>query len=195
MVPRCLFPWSVALLALVGLHSTTVSAAPIQFTGNVENDFNAANDLNTHNTPVSSNPLSIGQSSWITSQGWVSGWSLKDLRTNYDATTDTLYVGINNFKNPAGQIAPFGQANGDPSGAATPYDPGHFGGDKSVAMAIAPVSMTSPAQPGAPLVVAGVPADKTAVGAGTDGFTVSQYDPTRINSGLAYQFGQKLPQF
>jgi hypothetical protein len=62
-------------------------------------------------------------------------------------------------------------------------------------MAIAPVSLTSPAQPGAPLVVAGVPADKTAVGAGTDGFTVSQYDPTRINSGLAYQFGQKLPQF
>ena len=78
-------------------------AAPIQFTGNVTSDFNPATNPSVVVTPVSSNPLNIGQSSWITANGWVSGWSIQDIRTNYDATTDTLYVGINTFKNASGQ--------------------------------------------------------------------------------------------
>src|SRR4051794_11121105 len=123
MVPRRMYPWGLALLVLAGSYPSASTAAPIQFTGNVTKDFNPANDVNTAVTPVSTNPLSIGQSSWITNQGWVSGWSVQDIRTNYDSGTDTLYVGFNNFKNPGGGIAPLGQANGDPSGTATPYDP------------------------------------------------------------------------
>jgi hypothetical protein len=194
MVTRRFRPWSLAFLILAGVHPPLASAAPIQFTGNVTKDFNPANDVNTVVTPVSSNPLSIGQSSWITNQGWVSGWSIQDIRTNYDSGTDTLSVGFNNFKNPSGGIAPFGQANGDPSGTPTPYDPAHLGGDKSFALAIAPFNPVSPAQPGAPVAVAGVPADKTTAGTGTGGFTVAQYNAAGANNGLAYQFGKAITQ-
>jgi hypothetical protein len=194
MVPRRLYPWSLAFLVLAGLQPAASTAAPIQFTGNVTNDFNPANNVNTVVTPVSSNPLSIGQSSWITNQGWVSGWSIQDIRTNYDSTSDTLYVGFNNFKNTSGGIAPLGQANGDPSGTATPYDPAHLGGDKAVALAIAAYNPVSPAQPGGAVAVAGIPADKTTAGTGTDGFTVAQYNTANASNGLAYQFGKTISQ-
>ena len=46
------------------------------------------------------------------------------------------------------------------------------------------------------MVVAGVPADKTVAGTGTDGFTVVQYNATKAaNGGLAYSFGTSLPQY
>src|SRR5262249_10894114 len=45
----------------------------------------------------------------------------------------------------------------------------------------------------APVVIAGVPADKSKIGSGTtDGFTVSQY---AAGAGLQYSFGKQLPQF
>jgi len=75
------------------------------------------------------------------------------------------------------------------------YDPAHLGGDKSIALAIAPVNSSNVTQPGIPLVIAGVPADKTKAGAGIDGFTVSQYNAAYASDGLGYQFGQTLPQF
>ncbi len=193
MVPRRWYSWTVALLVLIGLRSPAVLAAPINFTGNVVTDFNPSSNSNIDISPVSSNPLNIGQSDWITNRGWVSGWSIQDIRTSYDPTTDTLYVGVNTFKNAQGKYAPFGQANGDPAGTPTPYDPAHLGGDKSVALAIAPINPTSATQPGTPLIIAGVPADKTTAGTGIDGFTVSQFDPTRASAGLAYEFGKSLP--
>ena len=141
-----------------GFSSPAASAAPIQFTGNVAERLQPGDQpQRRHVTPVSSNPLNIGQSSWITTNGWISGWSIQDIRTNYDATTDTLSVGVNTSRTPADSIAPFGQANGDPSGTPTGYDPAHLGGDKSVALAIAPVNPTNLSQPGTPVVVAGVP--------------------------------------
>ena len=194
MVPRCLYPWSLAFLALLGLEATSARAASIQFTGNVQNDFNPVTNPNVTITPVSSNPLNIGQSQWITNNGWISGWSIQDIRTSYDAKTDTLSVGVDNFKNASGQIAPFGQANGDPSGTPTGYDPAHLGGDKSFALAIAPVNAASPAQPGAAVAIAGIPADKTTAGTGIDGFTVAKFNAANASSGLAYQFGAALPQ-
>jgi hypothetical protein len=195
MVPRRLYSWkaAAALLVLCGVASPGLNAAPISFTGNVPTDFSQTN-TSVVTTPVSSNPLTIGQSDWITNRGWVSGWSIQDIRTSYDATTDTLYVGVNTFKNASGQYAPFGQANGDPTGAPTPYDPAHLGGDKSFAFAIAGINATSPSQPGTPQMIAGIPADKTAAGSGIDGFTVAQYDPSKASAGLAYQFGKSLPQ-
>ena len=195
MVPRRLYTWNVALLILLGLNAPAANAAPIEFTGNVPNDFNPATNPGVVVTPVSSNPLNIGQPSWITANGWVSGWSIQDIRTYYNASTDTLDVGINTFKNSQGVNAPFGQANGDPTGTPTSYDPAHLGGDKSIAIAIAPVSSSNPSQPGTPVVVAGVPADKTVAGTGTDGYTVSTYNAANAaNGGLAYSFGTSLPQ-
>ncbi len=194
MVTRRFRPWSLAFLILAGIHPSLASAAPIQFTGNVAADFNPSTNLSVNVTPVSSNPLNIGQSDWITSRGWISGWSIQDIRTSYDPSTDTLSVGINTFKNAQGQYAPFGQANGDPSGTPTSYDPAHLGGDKSVALAFAPINATNARLPGTPVAIAGVPADKTTAGTGIDGFTVSQYDATRASAGLAYSFGKPLTQ-
>ena len=195
MVPRRLYTWNVALLVLLGLHAPAANAAPLQFTGDVTSDFNPATNSGVVVTPVSSNPLDIGQVSWITANGWVSGWSIQDIRTYYDTSTDTLNVGINTFKNSQGMNAPFGQANGDPTGTPTGYDPAHLGGDKSIALAIAPVNFSNPSQPGTPVVVAGVPADKSVAGTGTDGYTVSTYNAAKAdNGGLAYSFGTSLPQ-
>ncbi len=197
MVPRRLCTWNLALLVLLGLHAPAASAAPIQFTGNVNADFNAATNPGVVVTPVSSNPQNIGQPSWITANGWVSGWSIQDIRTYYNSTTDTLYVGVNTFKNAQGVNAPFGQANGDPTGTPTGYDPAHLGGDKSIAVAFAPLNSTNLSQPGTPLVVAGVPADKTMAGSGTtDGYTVSSFNAAKASgAGLGYAFGSQLPQF
>jgi len=196
MVPRRVYTWNVALLILLGLNAPTANAAPIEFTGNVPTDFDPATNPAVKVTPVSSNPLEIGQASWITANGWISGWSIQDIRTYYNTSNDTLYVGINTFKNSQGVNAPFGQANGDPTGTPTGYDPAHLGGDKSIAIAFAPVSSTNPGQPGNPVVVAGVPADKSVAGAGTDGYTVSTYNATKAaNGGLAYSFGASLPQY
>jgi hypothetical protein len=196
MVPRRLSPWTVVLLVVAGLEAPAAFAAPINLTGYVANDFNPATNPNVVVTPVSSNPLNIGQSQWITNNGWVSGWSIQDIRTYYDSSTDTMYVGINTFANKNGQYAPFGQANGDPSGTPTGYDPAHLGGDKSIALAFAPVNSTNLTSPGSPVVIAGVPADKTSAGTGTDGYTVSSYNAAQASAnGLAYAFGTKLPQF
>jgi hypothetical protein len=196
MVPRRLSPWTVALLVVIGFRAPAALAAPINFTGYVTQDFNPATNPNVTVTPVSSNALNIGQQPWETANGWVSGWSIQDIRTYYNSSNDTLYVGINTFANAKGQYAPFGQANGDPTGTPTSYDPANLGGDKSIALAFAPVSSTSPSTPGTPVVVAGVPADKSLVGKGTDGFTVSTYNAaSAASAGLGYSFGTQLPQY
>ena len=195
MVPRRLYTWNIALLVLLGLHAPAAHATPIHFTGNVDNDFNPATNPGVVVTPVSGNALNIGQPAWVTANGWVSGWSVQDIRTSYNSATDTLSVGIDTFANSKGQYAPFGQANGDPTGTPTGYDPANLGGDKSIAIAFAPLNSTNPNSPGTPLVIAGVPADKSQSGAGTDGFTVSKFNSTTAADGLGYQFGQTLPQY
>src|SRR5208337_1493920 len=116
-----------------------------------------------------------------------------------NSSTGTLYVGINNWANASGQIAPFGQSNGDPSGTPTPYDPARLGygtpsSDKSIALVFAPVNPANPSVPGTPVVIAGVPADKTKNGPGTDGFTVSSLDYSRASGTLGYLFGKNLLQ-
>ena len=195
MVPRRMCPPCLAILVLLGPGLVAAQATPITFTGLVANDFDPTTNPNVTVTQVSSDPQSIGQASWITANGWVSGWSTKDIRTSYDQSSDTLYVGVNTWANPSGQHAPFGQANGDPLGRPTAYDPAHMGGDKSVALAIAPINLTDLAHHGTPLLIAGVPADKSLAGTGTDGFTVSQFDSSPSLIGLAHQFGSQLPQY
>jgi hypothetical protein len=203
MVHHRLAAWRLVFLILAGLSARTVDAAVIQFTGNVVNDFNAAdpNHVTTQVIPVNPDPQALGQ--WPTTTGngnWVTGWNIKDIYTSYDASTGTLYVGIDNWANKNGQIAPFGQANGDPSGTPTPYDPAHLGygttwSDKSIALMFAPTNPANPTIPGAPLIIAGIPADKSKNGPGIDGFTVSSVDLSRASGGLAYLFGSSLPHY
>ncbi len=192
----------LAVLMIAGLSHAPVRGAAISFTGNVAQDFSSAdpNHLTTEVIPVNSSPNSLGQSSAQTANGnWVSGWNVKDIYLSYDKSTGTLYVGIDNWANSKGQIAPFGQANGDPSGTPTASDPAHLGygtpsSDKSVALVFAPSNPTNPTVPGTPVIVAGVPADKTKNGPGTDGFTVSSINTAQASGGPAYLFGTTLKQ-
>jgi hypothetical protein len=195
MVRLSAWVWSVAALALVGARPAT--ASPIQLTGNVEKDF-PATSKDVRVIPVNSTPNDVGPSPFIAQNGWVSGWAIKDIRTSYDAATDTLSVGLDTFKDTAGRQAIVGDAdgNGDPGGAspqmqaAHGVDNPHLGGHKSVAVAFAPDGKFGSTSPGNPVVIAGVPADKSTAGHGIDGFTVAQY--RNVNLGLGYNFGPTL---
>ena len=186
---------SLATLALIGARP--VLAVPITLTGNVESDFQA-NGPGVQMTPVYGNPLQVGEAPFIPADGWVSGWAVKDLRTSYDTTSDTLYVGVDTFKNAAGKTAIVGDAdgNGDPGGAspemvkAGGLDTPSLGGHKSVAVAFAADDPKHPGMPGIPLVVAGVPADKSQAGPGLDGFNVASYRNNAL--GIENNFGKTL---
>ena len=202
MVHDRLGPLILAVVMMAGLGPNAVRAAAINFTGNVVNDFNTAdpNHLTTEIIPVNPSPQSLGEWPTQTNNGnWVTGWNIKDIYLSYNSSTGTLYVGIDNWANQNGQIAPFGQANGDPSGTPTPSDPAHLGygtpsSDKSIALVFAPTNPANPTVPGTPVVIAGVPADKTKNGPGIDGFTVSSINNSQASGGLGYMFGQNLPQ-
>ena len=198
MAPLRSLRWSVAALALIGARP--VLANPITFTGFVANDFSASNP-SVLVTPVSSSPLTVGPAPYIVNAGQVSGWAVQDVRTSYDAATDTLYVGFNGFNNSKGVPAIFGDADGSGNpgvtsaqmAAAGGVNTAHMGGDKSFALAIAPSLASNPSLPGTPVVIAGIPADKSLAGPGTDGYTVSSYvNPTL---GLSNSFGTNLAQF
>lgn len=196
MVRLRLLGLSLASLALFGARP--LAAAPVSLTGHVETDFSASNP-DVRIVPVSSNPLGIGQAAFMTNNGWVSGWSIKDIRVAYDSTTDTLSVGFNTFKNAAGVQSIVGDSdgNGNPATAspgmlaAGGLESPHLGGQKSVAFAIAPDGPKGPISPGTPVLIAGVPGDKSAAGPGLDGFTVSSYKNNTL--GLSLNFGSLLP--
>jgi hypothetical protein len=195
MVYRRLGPWSLALGVLLGVGSSTSLASGINFTGNVETDF-PSSDPTTQIVKVNQNPLDIGQASWMTQGGLVSGWSVKDVRFSWDQKNDVLYVGINNWAGANG-LAPFGQANGNPAGTPESYDPAHLGygdpnSDKSFALMFSRTDPSNQNQPGEPVMIAGVPADKTKNGPGTDGFNISTVDTSNSESGLGYMFGNSL---
>ena len=136
MVRPSLLSWSLAFLAALG--AGTASADPITLTGVVERDFDQANP-SVRISPVSTDPAHIGQASWMSQRGWVSGFSIKDVRSSYDEDSDTLFVGVNTFG-----IAGDADGNGDPGGAdplttsSGGIDPPFMGADKSIAVAFAP---------------------------------------------------------
>src|SRR4051794_38506636 len=195
MVRLRYIPWCLTVLALIGARPALAAPFTPTLTGNVPLDF-PATSTSVQVTSVSTNPLNIGAASFIPANGWVSGWAVQDIRTLYNSANDTLYVGINGFKNASGQYAIFGDAdgNGNP-GQASPQMAAQGGlnspslsGDKSIAISFAPINPANQSKPGSPLVVAGVPADKSKIGSGTiDGFTVSQSTGA---AALQFSFGQ-----
>ena len=113
MVQRCLF-WSLVFLVLVGSRPTL--ADPITFTGNVQQDFSAANtmgNLNSSPVTVMNSPLDLGEASFIPANGWVSGWAVNNIQMSYNSSNDTMYVGLAGFQNASGQYAIFGDADGN----------------------------------------------------------------------------------
>ena len=186
----------VATIALFGARP--LLASPINFTGFVENDFSTA-DKSVKIINVNAKPTDVGPSAFMVQNGWVSGWAVKDLRLSYNPSSDTLSVGVNTFVNGAGNKAIFGDAdgNGDPGGAspqmalAGGIDNPMLGGHKSIAVAFAADKKVGQQIPGTPVLIAGVPADKSLAGTGTtDSFTVAPY--RNVNLGLGYNFGKAL---
>jgi hypothetical protein len=180
-------------LLLLGLVSARPAlAGPIDFTGNTQTDFTAATTQGNVNygtsgsIPVLSTPLDLGESSFIPTNGWVSGWAVSSVQMSYDTANNTLYVGLSSFKETglSNAYAIFGDAdgNGNPGGASAAMtsaggvDSPNMGGDKSIAMAFAPYNPATPTQPGNPVAIAGIPSDKSLAGSGTDGFTVAHYN-------------------
>jgi hypothetical protein len=185
----------LTVLAVIGARPAL--AGPITLTGNVENDFvRGAPNVNVVN--VLANPAQVGEAGFITQSGSVSGWAIKDIRTSYDASSDTMSVGFNTFRNAQGQPAIVGDSdgNGDPGGASSQMkaaggvDTPHLGGHKSVAIAFASDAPNGQPGPGKPLVIAGIPSNKATQGPGLDGFNVAQYKG--LNLGLGDNFGPTL---
>lgn len=182
--------WAAALLWV-----PTAPAAPIPLTGNVAQDFsyNASGAGSTnpevHIIPHSNSPVHIAQPQWMTDNGLVSGWNINNIAVGYDPHSDTLYVGIKTF-GIAGNV----DGNGTPGTpdprltAAGGIDPASFGGDKSMAIGIAPLngSAFNASNPPKPTIVAGVPGNKAQAGAGLDGFNVATYAPSGGSGGPNY---------
>jgi hypothetical protein len=199
MVSRIVLRWSLIVVALLGAQ--TVVAAPITFTGNVANDFNPQTNPSVvviTDSTHQNDPIHIAQPSWMTESGLVSGWNIQDLRLNYNAATDTMYVGVNTY-GVAGNV----DGNGTPGipdprlTAAGGTDPANFGGDKSMAVGFAPLTGTyNPTALPTPVIVAGISGNKAQAGTGLDGFNVATYAPSGAsgtgNHDLVTSFGTTL---
>ena len=191
MVRRSVFPWTMATLALLGIR--VASAAPIDFTGFVAQDFNPNTNPDVKSFTIDTNPSNtIYQTPYMLQNNEVTGWAVKDLRLSYDSSTNVMSVGVNTYG-----IAGDADGNGNP-GALNPNDPGfahgidqpNLGGQKSITVAFAANNPGNPTQPGTAIAVAGVPADKSTAGPGTDGFNVASYKG--ISAGIQNNYGSSL---
>ena len=178
-------------------------AEPINFfpTGNAEQDLSKSRFPNVviliDNPLFPDNPTNdVAQAQFMTDEGWLSGWNLKDVRFLYDPSNDTMGVSVNFFKNPDGtglNIAGDADGNGDPNSsdlrtiAAGGIDQPNFRGTESISVAL------DLDRNGVPDVVAGVPADKP--GDGLAAFTVARYRQVSgggIQPGIEQSYGQTL---
>ena len=165
------------------------AVSPLFATGDVEKDLPSTATGSV--TTIAGHPFNYTyQPQWMTDQGLVNGYAMKDIRLSYDKASDTLAVGVNFFG-----VA--GNTDGSPDGQVNPMtiathgsNPANFGADKSIAVAFTPLSAAGvPAS--SPLIVAGVPANKADASTGTtDHFTVAAYQNS--SGGLPYSFGQTL---
>ena len=198
MVGRTALRCCLVVVALLGARSAT--AGPINFTGNVANDFNPTTNPGVEIITDSihqNDPSHLAQPSWMTAAGLVSGWNIKDVALSYNSATDTMYVGVQTY-GVAGNV----DGNGTPGNplpqltAAGGTDPANFGGDKAMAVAFAPLTGTfNPSNLPAPVIVAGISGDKaTQTGPGLDGFNVTKYagGTTPGTMDLVTGFGQTL---
>lgn len=172
----------VATLALLG--AGTASAEAIKFaTGDVEKDMPA--DSSAITTVPGRDYDSNGRNAGI----GLDGYTMKDLRLSYDAKTDTLAVGIN-YYGIAGDLNGKGETPGV-------YNPPNLGGGKSITVAFSPVA-TSGNGAGTPVIVAGVPVDKSnpilkpdGSPATLNGFKVATYNPNGVGA-LGAMYGSNL---
>jgi hypothetical protein len=171
----------------VALAVATPSAAgPITgggWTGNAELDFPSMQDGII--TLVNPKYPTTNPEAFIAGSNLSPGWSIKDIRLNYDRSSDVMYVGVNFFG-----IAGDADGNGDP-GTISPaligkgaVDMPNLGGRESITIGL---DMT---RSGRPNVLAGVPADKRQAGSGLLGFGITSN--LGLNAGVGYSYGSTL---
>jgi hypothetical protein len=185
VVGRNLFRACLVVAVIVGARPAAADA--IKFTGNVTNDFSPANNPNAQ---IITNPAdqsivsSTGPNGTTLLNNLAPGIFLKDVALDYNAATDTMYVGIQTY------------------GVAGSVDGSTIGSGNGMVVGFVPVTSTS-ANPGlqAPTFVAGdsnVPlgASPTAAGRGPglDGFNVAKYAGGTVSGtiNLLTGFGQTL---
>jgi hypothetical protein len=185
-------PWHALAVALAlaapaaaGSIDSTATFQPIgpNSTGDVEVDFPAGHP----NVTVLTNPRypSVNPEAYIAQHNLSPGWSIKDIRLDYNKSSDEMYVGVNTFG-----IAGDADGNGDPgtvsaaAAAQHALDVPHLGGRESITLGF------DFNHDGRPDILAGVPGDKTQAGPGQDGFTVAPYKNTGL--GIANSYGAPL---
>lgn len=167
---------------------TGTAASSLFATGNVETDMPST--TNSGITVVQGHPYTYtAEPDWMTKNGLINGYAMKDIRLSYDRSTDTLSVGVNFFG-----VA--GNTDGSPDGQTNAMtlqqhgsNPANYGADKSMTIAFTPVTAAGVAAN--PVIVAGVPAVKANGGTTTaDKFTVAAYQAS--TGGLTHSYGQTL---
>jgi len=188
MVRRRLLFGAATLLALVGARPAAAGAINFS-TGDVEKDMPSGADgvLTIVNHPDNQAKTAIWQAPWITQNGWTNGRVIKDVRVYYDQAADRLFVGVN-FFGVAGDADGNGVAGTSASQfRGTEYNHLGFGSHSDTSIAVGIDLKNS----GTPTIVAGIAADKSIIGPGTDGFSVTQ--AKNSSAGLSGQFGAQLP--
>jgi hypothetical protein len=188
MVRVCDVAWAFAVLTLTLAGPNGALADPISLTGNVAADFTTANG--SIKSPIDQGPGVIAGPTGSNAGELPAGVFIQNIWLNYNAATDTMYVGIQGYQNVNGKEEIFGDDSGNlnPAQDESP----NFTGDKSFAVAFAPVthSANGSTEAGSGGIIAGIPQDKSNLPTNTiDGFTVAQYNGSSL---LASGFGQQL---
>lgn len=172
-------------LLWAALAQGSTFADAINFTGNVENDFPLTNQSVIRILDNNGNAGDVAQPQWMTSEGKINGWDVKDLRLSYDKTTDTMYVGVNTF-GVAGDVDGNGVVgtSTDQFKAAGGLELANIGGRSSITVGFGP-NQTN----GAPTAVAGITGNKAQAGPGLNGFSVAG---AIAGAPMGYNYGTSL---
>ena len=177
----------VMILSLVwaGMVQVPAFADVINFTGDVENDFALTNQSVIRVLDFNGQTGDVAQAQWMTDQGKINGWNIKDLRLSYDKTSDTMFVG-GNFFGVAGDVDGNGVVgtSTDQFKASGGLELPNIGGRSSISFGFGPNATN-----GAPSVVAGISGDKSQAGTGLNGFSVAAAIPGQP---LGMNYGQAL---
>ncbi len=195
MVRRRMLFGAATILALAGARPA--AAGSINFaTGNVEKDMPSSTPglVTIVNRQTPSTGRAVPQQlAYMTSEGKVNGWVVKDVRVHYDEASDQLQVGVNFFG-----IA--GDADGN--GVVGTIDPRFKGTEAAMLGFKSPtndshisvgIDLTGSKDPLFASIVAGISADKSKAGPGTWGFSVNKVDDyLNRNYGLGSSYGTSL---
>ncbi len=196
--------WAVAAAAVLA-GPRPAAATPITLTGNVANDFTQANGSVI--VPIGYKD-STGTFQYTSGPNWVgvqqtvpnalpSGAFMQNVAFHYNASTDTMYVGIQGFNGANGHEI-LGDMTGNPNAAADSNPAlgsvasatNSFLGSKSIALSFATASTNAAGQEvmGTPSIIAGIPAVKPDTT--TPDFMVAHYNAS--SAGLPFSFGSPI---